>query len=104
MAKVEPPTSRSVATSMGLRPQRSPKWPKNSPPKGARQKTDGEGGKGSQATHRGIILRKEQWPEHQSRRRAIKKEIVPFQGRANRRRQHDVTQATIGHIRLSPGA
>jgi hypothetical protein len=34
MAKVLPPTSRRVATSMGLRPQRSPKWPKNNPPNG----------------------------------------------------------------------
>jgi hypothetical protein len=84
-----------VATSVALRPTRSPKWPNRKAPTGRARKAMPKVRKGVERLRLRRRLGKERLADHQRRRGAIDIEIVEFDRRADQARQHNSTNADL---------
>src|SRR5215217_6799186 len=77
----------SAITRVGLRPSRSPKWPKSKPPIGRATKPTAAVLNAASTPGDLAATREEQRTEDQSRRRQVDEEVVPFDRRPRHRRQ-----------------
>jgi hypothetical protein len=84
-----------VATSVALRPIRSPKWPNRNAPTGRARKATPKVRKALSAWACGADCGKERLADHQRRGGAVDVKIIKFDRRADQARQHDAADADL---------
>ena len=89
MRTVDTPIVIKAATSVTLRPMRSPKWPKKTAPIGRGEEGDREGGEGLQDGRGRIAGREEQRREDEDCRRRIHIEVEEFDRGADQAREQN---------------
>ena len=89
---VETPIVISAATSVVLRPTRSPKWPNSADPIGRARKAMRERGERRQRGRRRIGRRKEQPRKHEHRGRGVDVEVEELDRRADQTREQDLAR------------
>ena len=102
------PIISSETTSIFLRPTRSPKWPKTTPPSGRATKPEGVGAERAAAcaVHR-VGVGEEQLAEDQGGGRPVEEEVVPLDGGADQAGEDDLDDRRSGvrdPVLAGPGA